>query len=230
MQLEEHPKFEEYYHVKNLITDIDEKGEDRPSDDVSVRTVCVLIGKDLFKDVTPPVVRYDSACTAHIGYPSNTAILNDYLLNATSIGGFVSDDSETYEDIIEIEVVADSTDLGTQQMGAALGEIYKECSSPNWDGYDAQPISNAAYFEAMKLISLLPEEYDNPEIIPEPTGEIAFEWYRGKRFVFVISVGGHSLISYAGLFGSSSKIHGSEYLGDTFPSTIAYNISKLLGI
>lgn len=107
-----------------------------------------------------------------------------------------------------------------------LNEIYVEYSQVDWDGYGAAAITIGAYEEARKVIDLLPSSINAPEIVPEPSGEIGFEWRRGKGQVFIISVGGKHIINYAGIFGGN-KIHGSEYFEETLPSIIIDNLWRL---
>jgi hypothetical protein len=65
-----------------------------------------------------------------------------------------------------------------------------------------------------------------PEIIAEPSGEIGLEWRRGKGNIFVISVRGKHLITYAGIFGGNTT-HGTEYFGQSIPSTIITYLRRL---
>jgi hypothetical protein len=109
---------------------------------------------------------------------------------------------------------------------AVLNDVYQECCESNWDGYGAQAITEEAYQEAFKLLTLLPSNVLMPEVVPEPTGAIGLEWSRGRRFVFVASVCGENFITYAGLFGVN-RIHGSECFGDSLPLVIIENIRRL---
>lgn len=111
-------------------------------------------------------------------------------------------------------------------MHEFLVEIVKECSSENWDGYGAHAITGGAYEEAKKIINILPSSIPAPELVPEPNGEIGFEWRKGKGRVFVISVGGNYLITYAGIF-FGNKVHGSEYFEDNFPFAIRQYLRRL---
>jgi hypothetical protein len=108
----------------------------------------------------------------------------------------------------------------------SLREVYKACSEANWDGYNALPITENTFEEAWKIIELLPTSIPMPEILAEPGGEIGFEWHKGKRLIFVISVEGKYRINYAGIFGSN-KIHGSEYFGEMLPSVVIENLRRL---
>ncbi len=109
----------------------------------------------------------------------------------------------------------------------SLFGMYNECSAPDWDGYGANPISEEAYNEAFKIIDSLPSSIEMPEISCEPTGEIAFEWNRGKGHIFAISVGGKNRITYAGIFAGNNKVHGSEYFEEFLPPVIINNLRRL---
>ena len=141
--------------------------------------------------------------------------------------GTTGENDYCYEEPVEINIELEDTEKYEIPIFQDIYNLYKECSEENWDGYGAEPISIGAYLEAVKLAELLPSSSPVPEVVPEPNGEIAFEWYRGKRFVFVVSVGGNNVINYAGLFGSSTRAYGSEYFGDKLPSSVIGNIQRL---
>lgn len=114
----------------------------------------------------------------------------------------------------------------------SLDEVFEECSEKGWDGYDARPITEDTYIEAIRLIRSLPltSSIPMPEVIPEPSGEIALEWSKGKRFTLVISASGKNEIIYAfvhiGSFGMV-RTHGTEYFGDSLPLVLKENLEKL---
>ena len=109
----------------------------------------------------------------------------------------------------------------------SLFEVYKEHSEENWDSEDARPITTNAYLEAREFLKLLPTILPTPDIVPEPTGEIAMEWYKGKGRVFVISFGGNGLITFAGMFGRNATLHGTEPFEDFIPQAIINGIRRL---
>lgn len=116
----------------------------------------------------------------------------------------------------------------TPDAFSALLETYQECYEENWDGYDAMPISQAALSEAERFLGALPSWIPAPEIVPEPDGDIGFEWNRGKDWVFVASVNGTNRITYAGLFGIGNKTHGTELFDGSIPKTLSDLIARLL--
>jgi hypothetical protein len=117
--------------------------------------------------------------------------------------------------------------LPLAEMQESLRNIYQECSQMDWDGYGAYAISKEVYEEAQEIIDLLPKNsIPTPEIVAEPTGDIGFEWRRGKGQVFVISVSGIHRMTYAGLF-AGNKVHGSEYFEGTLPPVIIHHLRRL---
>lgn len=112
------------------------------------------------------------------------------------------------------------------ELHDALNELYRECSQPDWDGYGAAAISQDAYEEAEKIISLLPSSIPIPEIVAEPTGDIGFEWHKEIGQVFAFSVRGNHIIIFAGII-AGNKVHGSEYFDDTIPLMIRQYLKRL---
>lgn len=114
------------------------------------------------------------------------------------------------------------------ELNHAFDAIFQECSQENWDGYDAAPISKKTYFEAKKFIEMLRSlPFPLPEILPEPDGQIGFEWYKEKNNSFTVSLTEKNLIYYAGLFGENSETCGKEKFNDSIPKVISDNLSRL---
>lgn len=141
--------------------------------------------------------------------------------------------SDDFKDLVrniknQIQKICEPLTIGRplEEAVKSLLDIYKECSEENWDGYNALPITADAFEEARNIIKLLPTSVPMPEILAEPGGEIGFEWRKGDRLVFVLSVGGKHKINYTGIFGSN-KLHGSEYFGESLPSVIIGNLGRL---
>jgi len=117
--------------------------------------------------------------------------------------------------------------LDNQSMMHALSEALEECSVDNWDGYGAKAISRDSYRNAQLFSMTLPTTMPLPEVSVDPDGEVSFEWYRGPRMVFSLSIGAHNEINYAGLFGRN-KVNGKEQFYDEIPKAILDNLDRLL--
>ena len=176
---------------------------------------------------------YDADIGAGISNQNMTYLAN-YLLLQTIDGknNTFSISKEVYSDTANLAGKTVPLDLKgtidwTDHVLEELEKVYEEYSEANWDGYGAMPISRETYSEARKLLRMMPSSSPMPDISAEPDGEITFEWYKEKYSVFVISVGGNNLITYAGLFGKSNKIHGTEYFADELPEIIRHCIQRL---
>ncbi len=107
-----------------------------------------------------------------------------------------------------------------------LREVVDERFEEGWDGYDAFPIKESAYEEAKRILeNIILFNIPAPEIVAEPNGEIALEWYKGNNQVFIASVSGSSEIVYAGIYGLN-KTHGTEYFCDSLPEIIVTNLRR----
>lgn len=108
-----------------------------------------------------------------------------------------------------------------------LKETYQECSEAGWDGYGALPIAQETYDEAVRFLSAMPSWLPTPEIVPEPNGDIGFEWTFGKNRTLVASVDGTNRITYAGLLGTGNKSHGTEVFDGSIPQTLISHILRI---
>ncbi len=133
---------------------------------------------------------------------------------------------KNYEQIDSGEIYGEER---VARLISSIQNLCQEYSAQGWDGYDAQPIDRSACDEAMRFVRLLPFNIDLPEVLPEPTGAIALEWYKNKDLVFVASLSGNGIIEYAGLFGAGNKSYGSERLGGFMPQIILHHIHRIMG-
>jgi hypothetical protein len=97
---------------------------------------------------------------------------------------------------------------------------------PDWDGYNALPISEQSYFNAQQFILALPSSMPLPKLYVIPTGEIVFEWGISRRKVFSVIIEESAQLSYAGLFGTDT-IYGTEHFSENLPQIILENIKRV---
>ena len=119
-----------------------------------------------------------------------------------------------------------SVDDAYNECLESLLETFGETSQPNWDGYDAYPVSGATLAYALAFVDLLPSTLPRPEISAHPDGELAFEWSFGRRRLLTVSVNESGRLSYAALFGQA-RLHGTEFLLDALPEPIAFALRRL---
>jgi len=102
-----------------------------------------------------------------------------------------------------------------------LDEMYDECSCDNWDGYGASKLSMSALEEAKIFIARMPIWMSDPELVPEPNGDIGLQWDFGKDKILTISFSGDNTLVYAAILGSlKRKKYGSEIFNQAIPDEI----------
>jgi len=87
----------------------------------------------------------------------------------------------------------------------------------DWDGEGGSPIVRETVNAAIHLLHALPVTLPPPEISPEPTGEIAFEWYKDRNHVVVLAVDG-AYIRWSALTGPDKPMSGAEPFTKTVPA------------
>lgn len=109
----------------------------------------------------------------------------------------------------------------------ALQEIAQRCEAPNWDNDGALPITRDAIDEAAALLSYLPLSVPIPDIFPEATGSVAFEWYRRPRYRYVLTMSGNRTVEFAGLFGPGNELYGEFRLEGGLPQAVCDHLKHL---
>lgn len=99
--------------------------------------------------------------------------------------------------------------------------------TPHFTEEDGQ-ISSAALSDALLLLLSLPPSIPLPELLPEPSGAIAMEWYKSPTNVFVVSVPGTGALEYAGIDGAGHETHGSCNFVDSLPTPIKSQLEEFL--
>ena len=103
-----------------------------------------------------------------------------------------------------------------QRLLKKLNTVFAEAKVDDWDGEGAEAISDAAYFNATKLLSVLPSNFQQPDIIADNDGYIEFEWFKGDKN-FSIYITDTNLILYAGYFGEDNRLSGRFNYEGYFP-------------
>ncbi|MBI2230291.1 MAG: hypothetical protein HYU46_14485 [Deltaproteobacteria bacterium] len=96
----------------------------------------------------------------------------------------------------------------------------------NWDGTGSARVEPSTHVYANQFLRILPDDLPVPDISVDTDGEILFEWDRGPRQIFSVSIGRDGTLTFAGLFGQS-KIHGTEHLREALPLVIAHSLQRV---
>lgn len=110
--------------------------------------------------------------------------------------------------------LADSAAFSKQSAYEELAEVWEECKTRNWDGYNAHPVEQDAYRNAYIFIEALPLGTPLPSAGAEPDGHLTLEWYRDPRWTLSVSISPDGMLYYAALFGTKSRRGSEPFFGD----------------
>ena len=95
-----------------------------------------------------------------------------------------------------------------------LAETWQECSQPDWDGYNALPVTWDTYQHALRFLRALPLGTPRPSIGAEPDGDITLEWHLAPRRTLSVSIAPDELLHYAALLGPDRTCDTEPFFGD----------------
>ena len=108
-----------------------------------------------------------------------------------------------------------------------LYELAEECAEADWDGYDAEAVSQSAVEHSAHFIRRLPEDLPLPEISVEPDGEIALDWSPTPTQTFSVSIGTANRMACAWVNGTEHG-HAVAYSNNgEIPSRILQEIQRI---
>ena len=110
----------------------------------------------------------------------------------------------------------------------ALWSMANECANANWDGNGANPVENAAVFNAIAFIRALPGRMVLPEFAPDPDGSISLDWIVSRTRVFSISVSARDRLAYAWLDGSDRGHAVATFDRSMIPQRILDGIDEIV--
>lgn len=119
------------------------------------------------------------------------------------------------------------TDASNRAFLAKLESVFRDASQPNWDGYNALPVSQNTLDMARFFLDLFDSTLEKPDVSVHPDGEMAFEWYYGPRRVLTVAINEFGRLSYAAMFGKEAQKHGTEYMLGKVPDDISSALRRL---
>lgn len=148
-------------------------------------------------------------------------ILESPIVTMPSFGGSTTAYSDTAQYITKQTErwrsrLQNSHALGLDAKGVfdELFDVWNQCSSPDWDGYGARPVTYGAFMTALSFLKALPPGTPAPDVGAEPDGHITLEWYRSPRRLLSVSVSPEGDLHYAALQGRSTRYGTETYWGE----------------
>jgi len=93
---------------------------------------------------------------------------------------------------------------------------------------EVAPTSELTCRETIDFLRKLPSTLPIPDVIVEPNGDLALEWFVSNYCSFLVGFSGRGIITYAGLFGRGQKTYGTELISEAIPSSVVENIRRVL--
>lgn len=110
---------------------------------------------------------------------------------------------------------------------SALNVLAQGCSTVNWDGFDAVPVSPAALARAGDFIRAIPDSLPLPEISAEPDGSIVFDWIPGPFKTLSVSISASQRIPYAMIDGTD-RVHAAlSFVNGMIPIRLLEEIKRI---
>lgn len=98
----------------------------------------------------------------------------------------------------------------------------------DWDGDGAVAVSASAVGAAIAISTALPQNLPMPEVQPENTGEITFEWRKDSTHIAVLAVDGQ-FVRWSALAGSGAPRSGAQPYKNLLPAAALDVIREVLG-
>ena len=145
--------------------------------------------------------------------------------NALAISFFDTSDTDTAKQWRETVEKNRDESISYLALGrrAAHQELNDAISSK-----DFEPVDLRSVRFAIELIEALPWWAPSPEVSVDPDGEILLDWDYGVRSVFSVGISPYGKLSFAGLFGASTRSGAQTFTGE-IPKAILEGIDEVAG-
>ena len=99
-----------------------------------------------------------------------------------------------------------------------LADIFEECSSEGWNGYDAKPIDRESVQLVCSFLEKLPVDISYPELCAEPNGELTMVWIK-RGYHLVIGIDNKGKVAWGGT-SPSGRIYGDAKFENEIPEEV----------
>jgi len=127
------------------------------------------------------------------------------------------------KDYYNLSVASSSVNGGKARK--ELEELVDECSEKNWDGYESLPVNMLSAIRAERLLELLPDHINEPEVSLDGDGQVIFEWFTRSRATSLL-VKPEEQIIFSDIDGKK-RIRGRVHFDSWLNSSLRHIIESL---
>ena len=150
---------------------------------------------------------------------------------AAYVSGFIGLKTTRPVRYLSLRVRQPSPRTPADKITDELYDLHSECKDRNWDGYDADPVTEENINSAKGLaMAVIEAGLPMPEFGADPDGEVMLDWYgpnRPNRSVISMSIGPSGQIAWASALPDGSRVRGSTTFKGKLDDTIKQVIEKV---
>ena len=114
-----------------------------------------------------------------------------------------------------------------KQCKKDLKDLLETAGKPDWDGEDADPVTEDTIKAAEKVIDELPGESGVPEISADPEGNVEFDWHLDNGTMLTVCIGQKGEIAISGLYPNKAELTISANDSEGVPSILRCGLEWL---
>jgi len=115
------------------------------------------------------------------------------------------------------------------ELRSELLHAYSSAQAPGWHGGEGEPVRPETFEEAKRFLDSLPEFYRPTDVYPEPDGDLAFEWYRARNELMIVSFDGSRRAIYVVRL-PGERGSGQVQFVDRVPDVISMHLQRFFEI
>ena len=148
---------------------------------------------------------------------------------ATYVSGFIGLKTTRPVKYLSLRVRQPSPRTQLNEILIGLGGLYSRCRDRDWDGYDADPITEEHIISALKLVKVVIDAgLPMPEFGAEPDGVVVLDWYGANRSVISISVDLSGQLDWASVLPDGNRFSGTRTFEGRLDDDIKQAIEKII--
>ena len=167
-----------------------------------------------------------TSTSASVSWRKSPDSRSSRFIPAESASGKVS--FKLWDDIQKQKIKTVTTPPDNVRLERELSDILQECSSPDWDGYDAKPIDRTSVRYVCQFLGKLPSDISYPELSAEPNGDLTMVWFK-RNYHLIIGIDNTGQIAWGGT-SPRGRIYGDAKFGSDIPEELIDLLHSIEGL